>query len=79
MQKLNQVSERFRYFFECRAYGVCSRLGEIMGISSNSIRLFFIYASFLMAGSPVIVYMSMAFVMHMRRHARRYRQIVRGY
>lgn len=79
MQKLHHFSERLRYAVECRAFGVCTRLGEIMGISGSSIRLFFIYASFLMAGSPIIIYMSMAFVMHMRRHARRYHQIVRGF
>ncbi|MGF1532862.1 MAG: PspC family transcriptional regulator [Bernardetiaceae bacterium] len=79
MQKLNHFSAQMRYFLECRAFGVCTRLGDLMGISGNSIRLFFIYTSFLMAGSPILVYLSMAFVMRMRRHARRYHQIVRGF
>lgn len=78
MQKFYRFSESLRYQVECRAFGVCTRLGEIMNISSSSIRLFFIYASFLMAGSPIIVYLSMAFVMRMRRHIRKYHQLIRG-
>jgi len=58
-------------FFEKQAFGVCAALGEKMGIATSSIRLFFIYASFLTFGSPLIVYLSIAFIMNMRRHLRR--------
>jgi phage shock protein PspC (stress-responsive transcriptional regulator) len=58
-------------FFENHAYGVCTALGEKMGIATSSIRLFFIYASFLTFGSPIIIYMSLAFILNMRRHLRR--------
>ena len=34
-------------------------------------RLFFIYASFLTFGSPVIIYLALAFIMNIRRHLRR--------
>lgn len=60
-------------FFENHAFGVCTRLGEKLGIASSSIRLFFIYASFLTIGSPVIVYMGLAFIMNIRKHLRRFR------
>ncbi|MGK7388946.1 MAG: PspC domain-containing protein [Candidatus Cyclobacteriaceae bacterium M2_1C_046] len=60
-------------FFEKYAFGVCSRLGEKLGIASSSIRLFFIYSSFLTFGSPIIVYLAMAFVMNIRKHIRRCR------
>ncbi|HNT50861.1 MAG TPA: PspC domain-containing protein [Cyclobacteriaceae bacterium] len=46
-------------------------MGEWMGIATSSIRLFFIYASFLTFGSPLIIYLSIAFVLNMRRHLRR--------
>ena len=62
---------RIQTFFENQAFGVCTRLGEKMRISTCSIRLFFIYASFLTFGSPLIVYLSLAFVMNMRKHLRR--------
>ncbi|MCE7863570.1 MAG: PspC domain-containing protein [Bacteroidetes bacterium CHB5] len=58
-------------FFEKQAFGVCTALGEKMGIATSSIRLFFIYTSFLTFGSPLIVYLSIAFIMNMRRHLRR--------
>ncbi|MBC7923732.1 MAG: PspC family transcriptional regulator [Ferruginibacter sp.] len=63
--------ERIQAFFENQAFGVCTRLGEKMRISTCSIRLFFIYSSFLTFGSPVIIYLSMAFVINMRKHLRR--------
>lgn len=65
--------QKLKSLFEKRAFGVCTKLGETMGVSISSIRLFFIYASFLTLGSPVIVYLSMAFVMNMRQHLRRYK------
>jgi phage shock protein PspC (stress-responsive transcriptional regulator) len=46
-------------------------LGEKLGIATSSIRLFFIYASFLTFGSPVIVYLVLAFVMNLRKHLRK--------
>ena len=63
--------ERIKASFENQAFGVCTYLGEVTGVASGSIRLYFIYASFLTVGSPVIVYMSMAFVLNMRKHFRR--------
>ena len=38
--------KRIQEFFEQRAFGVCSRLGEKLGLASSSIRMSFIYASF---------------------------------
>lgn len=55
---------------ETRIYGVCTYLGEKMGIASSKIRLFFVYASFLTLGSPVIIYMSLAFLLKLRAYMR---------
>jgi len=63
--------DRLQIFFEKRAFGVCTALGEKMGIATSSIRLFFIYASFLTFGSPIIIYLSMAFILNMRSHLRK--------
>jgi len=68
---MSEVVKRIQYFFEENAFGVCTRLGEKLGVATSSIRLFFIYASFLTIGSPVIVYLGLAFIMNMRRHMRR--------
>ncbi|WP_461077066.1 PspC domain-containing protein [Spirosoma flavus] len=63
---------KIRYFLESQAFGVCSWLGEKMNISASSIRLYFIYTSCLTMGSPVILYLILAFWMEMRKHLRRH-------
>jgi phage shock protein C len=68
---VNDGIKRIQHFFEKHAFGVCTRLGEKLGVATSSIRLFFIYVSFLTFGSPVIVYLVLAFIMNMRKHLRR--------
>ena len=63
-------------FLELQVFGVCIRLGEKLGIATSSIRVFFIYATFLTFGSPIIVYLGLAFIMNMRRHWRKRRNPV---
>ncbi len=48
-------------WFEKQAFGVCSMLGDAMGMRSHTIRKYFIYLSFFTAGSPVIIYFVIAF------------------
>ena len=55
-------------FIEWKAFGVCSAIGERMGVATSHIRLWFIYISFLTMGSPVIVYMVLAFWMNMKQY-----------
>lgn len=63
--------ERIQRFFESQAFGVCTKLGEKLNFSTSSIRLFFIYASFLTFGSPLIIYLALAYVINIRKHLRR--------
>ncbi|MBS1508786.1 MAG: PspC family transcriptional regulator [Bacteroidetes bacterium] len=63
--------KRIQLFFEEHAFGVCTYLGDKLGVATSSIRLFFIYASFLTMGSPVILYLSLAFILNMRAHLRK--------
>lgn len=69
---MQKFMDRIRYYVEDQAFGVCARLGEKLSISASSIRLYFIYASFLTFGSPIIVYLVMAFWMEIRKHLRRH-------
>ncbi|MBC9930334.1 PspC domain-containing protein [Chitinophaga qingshengii] len=59
---------RIKDFLEWKAFGVCSAIGGKLGIATSRIRLFFIYATFLTMGSPVIVYMILAFWMNMKNY-----------
>jgi phage shock protein PspC (stress-responsive transcriptional regulator) len=68
---MGDLISKIRLFFEGYAFGVCTNLGKKLGVATSSIRLFFIYASFITFGSTVIVYLSLAFIMNMRKHLRK--------
>jgi len=69
-------NKKIQQFFEERAFGVCARLGEKLGIATSAIRMFFVYASFLTFGSPVIIYLMLAFIMNIRKHLRRRNSVI---
>jgi phage shock protein PspC (stress-responsive transcriptional regulator) len=60
--------KKIREIIELNAFGVCTALGDKLGIASSKIRMWFIYISFLTMGSPIIVYMIMAFWMNIKRY-----------
>lgn len=63
---------RIRYYVENQVFGVCAGLGEKLNFSASSIRLYFIYASFMTFGSPTVLYLVLAFWMEVRKHLRRH-------
>lgn len=60
--------QKMRDFVELHAFGVCSAIGERLGIASTKIRMWFIYISFLTLGSPLLVYMILAFWMRIKKY-----------
>lgn len=62
------VMEKLRNYIEWRVFGVCTRIGEIMGISTFTIRKYFIYISCLTLGSPIVIYFFVAFWMNLKRY-----------
>ena len=62
------IIDSVKAFFEKQAFGVCAWLGEKMSIPSSAIRKFFIYTSFIAIGSPLIVYMILAFLLRMKNY-----------
>ena len=67
---MNQLIEIIKAWFERQAFGVCEWWGEKLKIKSANIRLFFVYTSFLTIGSPLIIYLVMAFVLNLRNMVR---------
>ena len=61
---------KFKNFIEWQAFGVCSAIGEKLGIATSRIRTWFIYISFLTVGSPIILYMIIAFWMNIRKYTK---------
>jgi len=60
--------KKIREFLEIHAFGVCSSIGDKLGIATSRIRMWFIYISFLTVGSPIIIYMILAFWMNIKRY-----------
>ncbi|MCU7548761.1 PspC domain-containing protein [Chitinophagaceae bacterium LB-8] len=60
--------KHLKNFIEWQAFGVCSAIGEKLGIATSRIRMWFIYISFLTLGSPIILYMIAAFFMNIKRY-----------
>jgi phage shock protein C len=61
----------FKDLVERQAFGVCQYLSEKMRIAPSEVRKYFIYTSFIGMGSPLIVYLVIAFWVNIRRYIRR--------
>ncbi|MBL0342367.1 MAG: PspC family transcriptional regulator [Bacteroidetes bacterium] len=70
---MNNPVDNIKTVFERQAFGICEWWGEKLRIRSSNIRIFFIYASFLTIGSPLIIYLIMGFVMNLRKMVKRQR------
>lgn len=63
--------DNFKSVVERSAFGVCQYLGDKLGIAAVRVRTYFIYLSFATLGSPVLIYLFMAFWLNIRRYLRR--------
>jgi len=61
---------------EKSAFGVCNYLGEMLGIASARVRVYFIYLSFVTFGSPVILYLFLAFWLNIKRYIKQKRNVI---
>ena len=62
-----RVISYFRNKLDKHAFGVCSHLAELLKMKASSVRFFFIYSSFLTLGSPLLVYLILAFVFRLKK------------
>ena len=63
----DKVIDTWKHLIEKRFFGVCTYLGEHLRMKDSRIRLYFIYASFLTFGSPILVYLGIAFWMEVKK------------
>ncbi|MBC7391065.1 MAG: PspC domain-containing protein [Opitutaceae bacterium] len=68
--------KRLQNLLEYSVFGVCTDLSKKLGIANSSVRKYFIYLSFFTFGSPIIVYLIMAFWIDIWKHFRRSRSAV---
>ncbi|CAN5224449.1 hypothetical protein BH09BAC2_BH09BAC2_10660 [soil metagenome] len=59
---------KIKNFIEWQVFGVCTTIGEKMGIATSVIRKYFIYLTFLTLGSPLIFYLFIAFWMNIKNY-----------
>jgi hypothetical protein len=52
---------KLKYFFEKHGFNAASRLADRLGMRASSVRLFFIYITFVTAGLWFGVYLTLAF------------------
>jgi phage shock protein PspC (stress-responsive transcriptional regulator) len=57
---------RLKFFFEKHGFHVSSRLADALGMRASSVRLFFIYLSFVTVGLWFAVYLILAFWMRLK-------------
>ena len=58
---------RIKNFIEWQVFGVCTAIGEKLGIATSTIRKYFIYVTFITMGSPVLIYFILAFWLNLKR------------
>ncbi|WAC40745.1 PspC domain-containing protein [Pedobacter sp. SL55] len=68
--------QRIVTFFEQRSFGVSAYLANKLDMSTNKVRLFFIYSSFLAVGFPILFYILAAVVLDIRTYMKRVRSKV---
>ena len=57
---------KLKYLFEKQGFHISSRLAERLVMRANSVRLFFIYISFVTAGLWFGVYLTLGFLMKLK-------------
>ena len=60
-------------FFEKQSFGVSTYLANKLNMSTAKVRLFFIYASFLAVGFPILIYLLAAVVLDIRNYMKKVR------
>jgi len=58
-------------FFEKQSFGVSTYLANKLNMSTTKVRLFFIYASFLAVGFPILFYLLAAVVLDIRNYMKK--------
>ena len=65
--------QRIVTFFEKQSFGVSTYLANKFNMSTTKVRLFFIYASFLAVGFPILFYLLAAVVLDIRHYMKKVR------
>ncbi len=73
---MNDLIQKLKSCFEYSFFGVCTSIGEKFNIPSRYIRFNFVYLSLLTFGSPIIIYLTIAFGLNLRKYLKKKRNTV---
>jgi phage shock protein PspC (stress-responsive transcriptional regulator) len=60
---MKKAIQKIAFFFEMRSFGVSTWIARKLRVDVSRVRLFFIYFAFIGLGSPVLIYLMMAFIL----------------
>ncbi|NBV08162.1 MAG: PspC domain-containing protein [Flavobacteriia bacterium] len=60
--------QKIIFFFELQSYGVCVWWARKLGINLYKVRLGFIYLTFIGLGSPILLYLVMAWILEHKHY-----------
>jgi len=60
---MKKIIQKIVFFFEIRSFGVSTWFARKLRVEVSRVRLFFIYFTFIGLGSPLIIYLIMAFIL----------------
>jgi phage shock protein PspC (stress-responsive transcriptional regulator) len=60
---MKKIIQKIAFFFEMRSFGVCTWFARKLKVDVSKVRLFFIYLAFIGLGSPILIYLIMAFIL----------------
>jgi phage shock protein PspC (stress-responsive transcriptional regulator) len=60
---MKKLIQKIAFFFEMRSFGVSTWIARKLRIDVSRVRLFFIYFTFIGLGSPILVYLLMAWIL----------------
>lgn len=63
ISEIRKLIVKINFFFELRSFGVITWWARKFGMDAAKIRLGFIYASFVTLGSPLLIYLPMAWML----------------
>jgi len=60
---MKKIIQKIAFFFEMRSFGVSTWFARKLRVDVSRVRLFFIYFAFIGLGSPILIYLMMAFIL----------------
>jgi len=66
-----------KYLIEKKCFGILEALGVKLGLSTGRIRLYFIYVTCLTLGSPIVVYLFIAFWQNFKHYRAQSKKMIK--